>query len=85
MNGGPAFPQCVATDHDGQRVCSFDFVDGAGMDLRDFFAAHALIALMSSDRWVDGLDRATGDGGFKTSLSHHAYQLADAMLEARKS
>ena len=56
----------------------------AGMSLRDYFAAHAMGALVASGRWAVGLD-VVGESGSKPHLAHHAYQLADAMLEARKS
>lgn len=45
-----------------------------GMDLRDFFAAMAMQAEVSSEAW-------TGD--IKHTVNQ-AYVIADAMLEARK-
>lgn len=47
-----------------------------GMDLRDYFAAKAMQALLSSPDW-----RGNTDSGL---LAHFAYKMADAMLEARK-
>ena len=67
-DGGAAFPGPLQT----------------GMTLRDYFAAHAMAALVASGRWAVGLD-VVGESGSKPHLAHHAYQLADVMLEARKS
>jgi hypothetical protein len=61
--GGPAFPY-VETGDCGVRE---------GMSLRDYFAAKAMQAIISSDGTYDYKNRAI-----------EAYQAADAMLEARK-
>jgi hypothetical protein len=63
-----------------------------GMTLRDYFAAKAMITLMSSPAWVQGLDLTLEDfvqkgsvlGMFKEYVAGHAYQMADEMLKARK-
>ncbi len=56
-----------------------------GMTLRDYFAAKAMIAFMSSEKWVDGLDEECAEkkGDFKHSLALNCYVFADAMVEAR--
>lgn len=53
--------------------------------LRDFFAGMAMIALMSSEPWVRGMNShaAAEDQAFKTALATHSWQMADAMLAAR--
>lgn len=44
-----------------------------GMDLRDYFAAKAMQAIITSDSYDDGVD-----------VPELAYAMADAMMEARK-
>lgn len=71
-DGGPAFPQALATcdgviydsSEKGQQV--------GGMTLRDYFAAKAMAALMPDDcfKWED--------------VASDSYKMADAMLAARK-
>ena len=46
-----------------------------GMDLRDYFAAMAMQALLSSDGWTE-------EAGFEAT-AHIAYKQADAMMKAR--
>ena len=46
--------------------------DQPGMTLRDYFAAKAMAALLG-----------IGDGGEQVALAEEAYEVADAMLEAR--
>ena len=45
-----------------------------GMTLRDYFAAKAMQADVSADTW----------GGDYEATALHSYEVADAMLEARK-
>lgn len=68
-NGGPAFPQ------------ENDSTGSAGMTLRDYFAGQALAAMLSNPE-KDPAKR--GSGGIK-SFPRHAYDWADAMIEARKT
>ena len=58
-----AFPTTI--DNEGYQI------DHQGMDLRDYFAAKAMQAMLS---WEDC-------GTF--NVSKEAYQMADAMMEAR--
>jgi len=61
-----AFPHKVMSAEQGQ-----------GMDLRDYFAAKAMSALIIA--WeINGVEET--DMG----LSERAYEMADAMMEARK-
>ena len=68
--GGPAFP------------CHADIIpsndrDYAGMTLRDYFAAKAMQGMAGSPRYCEhGWDQA--------DLAAQAYEIADAMLEARE-
>lgn len=78
-DGGSAFPVAIAWEADeygkaantGYKVTK---VDG-GMTLRDYFAASAVAGMLS-------------DSEIKASVrefAERAYEVADAMLEARKS
>ena len=60
-DGGPAFPLS------GPLTTS----DSLGMTLRDYFAAHAMTAIVSLDRT------------YKAETAEIAYGIADAMLAAR--
>jgi hypothetical protein len=57
----PAFP----TNQNGYLL-------GSGMHLRDYFAAHAMQALIDND-------------GLFSEIPRQAYELADAMLKARQA
>ena len=77
MNNPPAFPRAGYTDTssgtlpDGDEVISHN----DGMTLRDYFAAKAMQAL----------SHFTANGAWSSGdVSAHAYDLADAMLKARK-
>jgi hypothetical protein len=65
----PAFPY----------VCDADFDYGTGMTLRDYFAAKAMQAILSSDRYV-GL---IGVNRYEQRTAEDAYKMADAMMKAR--
>jgi len=54
---------------------AFPSTAGGGMTLRDYFAATALAGLATA--FAGDLD------GRKSELAEQAYELADAMLEAR--
>lgn len=74
-NGGPAFPVQRSSAGGGSSL------NGNGMTLRDYFAAKAMSAYISTAGApciVGGLDGAEGE------LSKQAYKVADAMIEARK-
>ena len=66
-----AFPynREIPSDKDGFRA----FASEDGMDLRDYFAAKAIPALIQ-----DGMHTNVWD------LSRDAYKIADAMMEIRK-
>lgn len=54
--------------------------------LRDEFAGQAMIALMSNEAWVAGMNShaAHEDMQFKTALARHSWTMADAMLAERE-
>ena len=73
--GGPAFPT-TAENYSNYHP------SGDGMTLRDYFAAKAMQALLNA--WVV---KAEGDGDWGAGdavLARGAYEIADAMLEARQ-
>jgi hypothetical protein len=78
-NGGSAFPQfdVIAGDRDGHgdAIEAYTTATG-GMTLRDYFAGQALAGWMASF----GYDNAVKPDG----CAQLAYELADAMLAARK-
>ena len=71
----PAFPQHPGIQCDGPPT------DWHGMTLRDYFAGQALTSTMLL---VTGHESEPGEGMAQT-FARRAYELADAMLEARKA
>lgn len=72
-DGGAAFPR--STNHD---MLNADCFAQDGMTLRDYFAAQAIIA-------VFGSPPMTFNVSSKEQGVAVAYEIADAMLEARKT
>jgi hypothetical protein len=79
--GGSAFPHLkeeTIYSGAGDRYGRPEFVPQDGMTLRDYFAAKAMAAIITSQP----------DSGhcriLESNVAEHAYELADAMLEARK-
>ena len=70
-DGGPAFPSDILIGHAVKASKPF-----SGMSLRDWFAGQALAGAI--DRWLEV--RGSDD----KEISGWAYEIADAMLEARK-
>ena len=68
--GGQAFPT-IGTDEN-----YFD----PGMSLRDWFAGQALNGWCSDPNWTSWADK-----GSRNEAARRCYDMADAMLEARKS
>lgn len=88
-SGGPAFPQPPIVGPDG--AVTFPWGYGMqGMDLRDYFAGQVLTALQlgfSSEadvakRVLEAAGRTLD--GTTGVIARAAYEIADAMLEARK-
>ena len=75
----PAFPKPKLM----QQVVSFDQEDG--MTLRDYFAAKAMQAMLSSPEFlvVVTADQAVG-GNAKDRVSNVSFAYADAMMKARE-
>lgn len=77
-NGGPAFPRAETEHRRGQT----------GMSLRDYFAAKALLALISEPQWGESTSLGFSIGPKTDDQAKNyavaSYVLADAMLEARK-
>lgn len=73
-NGGPAFPPTFPGRTDG-------------MTLRDYFAAKAMQGMCASTEYMlEARDTATARGSQVASVvAVSAYEVADAMLEARKA
>lgn len=76
-DGGPAFPLPPPNpaSHVGSGVMT-GYAVTYGMSLRDYFAAQALVGLIASN------DEGAGDR--IEEVPSYAYQIADAMIEARK-
>lgn len=71
-DGGPAFP-CDSTNKQFPTQC--------GMSLRDWFAGQALAGIMANYKFMENIRQ-----GFGSTLPHipeAAYEMADAMLNAR--
>jgi hypothetical protein len=81
-DGGPAFPVLIQGDPDGDVV---GFQTGpisgwaTGMTLRDYFAAKAMTAIVST---VAARDEE--DGLSEAEVAQYSYELADAMLARRE-
>lgn len=71
-NGGPAFPVTLSEDH-GQPSWHPN-----GMTLRDYFAAKAMAALIVA---IPGGDNGAAQAD---EYAQGSYEMADAMLKARK-
>jgi len=76
-NGGPAFPcgEISSTWSNGEKESS---EIGFGMTLRDYFAAAALKPL------VENATKGHSSYGNEIEIAQRAYEIANAMLEARK-
>lgn len=78
-DGGPAFPRSTQGIVRGDG--SYDQIDdGAfGMTLRDYFAAAVISAAIRDSGW-----RISTDRSIWADAAGKAYEIADAMLKARK-
>lgn len=89
-DGGPAFPWeqfpdgLSSRDHDQASVKRYP-----GMDLRDYFAAHALTGILASiterwhaNDWLAAARKSNMEPAQLVAIS--AYERADAMLEVRE-
>jgi hypothetical protein len=78
-----AFPQSIALGTGDSPVTSDDYSRG-GMELRDYFAGQALIGVMVMRTAIREGGLANVDDISQESIAEEAYELADAMLEARE-
>lgn len=78
INGGPAFPVDCVVERDEKGHCHGFEISSAGMSIRDFMAAKAMQALVTS-----GLN--TGAWEDYDDLAKSAWSIADAMLRAREA
>lgn len=62
-------------------VGDLDKIHFHGMTLRDYFAAKAMQAILSSDKYV-GL---IGVNRYEQRTAEDAYKMADAMIQARSA
>lgn len=74
-NDVPAFPQQCADALDVGMV-------NEGMSLRDYFAAHAIGAIISVTS--AGHHTPKGEGNIRELMAKDAYEIADAMLAERE-
>jgi hypothetical protein len=85
-NGGPAFPSGRMDQYGPQGEAIREGYAELGMSLRDWFAGQAL-AVLAKDEWIYGSDNEgpdVFDEATCMSIGSCAYQMADAMLRARK-
>lgn len=94
-DGGPAFPCVEYANEEGRLVPAGS---SNGVSVRDYFAAKAMAAIVANNGLVDhksAHDDSTVDDSIRSvkeesddllymSECRVAYQVADAMLEARK-
>lgn len=79
--GGPAFPQSGGFSNDGDPFDSKD-MGGAGITMRDYFAAKAMQALIPAVlQRCEGLGTEYPDNNL--GLAKAAYEVADAMISVR--
>ena len=92
-NGGPAFPLGAKWD-DEEESFELPQTTYQGMTLRDYFAAKAMQAIVSSEssEWPFGIDACSlaedvvgvGNASVDFEAAICAYTIADAMLAARE-
>lgn len=81
-DGGNAFPVSVCAAPSGDVYHSHQVVQGGGgMSLRDYFAAHVIQGMVSSEQFRIVFNPERPD--WIKSMAQLAYMTADAMLEAR--
>ena len=76
LDGGPAFPQPQGKDEDGAPYSAREIPGDSGMSLRDWFAGMALSSMDYG--WFGSSTRIR-------EMAEESYNIADAMLAARKA
>ena len=79
QDGGAAFP----TKHEALDPRATGWTMEPGMTLRDYFAGQAIVAIFSSPRTINAINKIDQDFAVSTALG--AYDIADAMLAAREA
>jgi hypothetical protein len=83
--GGPAFPtpgwQVKRYDKGEEYLETEHAIEG--MTLRDYFAAKAMVALMSTPEMLSGLLKNEDAAGAASLVAQASYEQADAMLAER--
>lgn len=86
-DGGSAFPGGKISHYEYEWVGPNQvstgkpvMVKGAGMTMRDYFAAHAIEVGRTCMTTADSLDYDAR----KANIARHAYEVADAMLKERE-
>ena len=75
--GGPAFPHVAdLVQHSPNGGITTKPITSNGMTLRDYFAAKAMLGVLTNNRLEDCDDFV---------VASNAYQMADFMLKARKA
>ena len=80
MNNPPAFPgkqKALLIKSEHSEIAKEYEIDQNGMNLRDYFAAKAMQALLSDADWRQDM--------VFIDTAYAAYRMADAMLEVRKA
>ena len=62
----------------------YEYHAQSGMDLRDYFAAKAMQAILA-DQYANGLYVGDLDNDSEVVAANSAYIMADAMMKARKT
>jgi len=83
MNDIPAFPRPYSHD---DYLEDIDYLAQDGMTLRDYFAAHAMQAMLSNTEFLVRViaDQDVGDNP-KERVSNVAFAYADEMMKAREA
>ncbi len=83
IDNPPAFPQPIVLNQSGEiATCQSQY--DTGLSLRDYFAAKAMVGLISNKQCSDLADSACERGSTRAGyFASQAYQFADAMLLER--
>lgn len=82
--GGQAFPLVRQTHNDETNEVISATQTEPGMTLRDYFAAKAMVAMMTNEDELNRIRCSYSENKQRIAIAHHAYAIADAMIEARK-
>lgn len=90
-DGGPAFPQLVRReekymDEGGSGRTRIVTLSDGGMTLRDYFAAKAVVGIMSTKDSFAAACKGADENGMKweRAVALLAYSIADSMISVRE-